>query len=236
MSILSGKLFQFRKIKWWHWLLVSLLAMSGFLYWAHSNPLYSDEEMIAKFHAHRAEIESLVQSYRFSEFTPTPEVRHWGALPEVKALMRKAGVERVHGTGPIWFPNPYSMEAAKEFDLLLKSDAGKSGAWFFLPYQTVEIQLINENRPPGYRLAFVLHSSGPNLISKELVYMPEIPRIENGLLLHPVIYNPVRWFPAPTDRVFPSLNSYPPNWNIKGECVYRQFEPHWFIRMCTAAV
>jgi hypothetical protein len=36
-------------------------------------------------------------------------------------------------------------------------------------------------------------------------------------------------------RIFSTLDTYPPNW-IKGECVYRQFETHWFIRLCAAAV
>ena len=81
------------------------------------------------------------------------------------------------------------------------------------------------------------------MIWKEYVFFPEVPRIENSMLLEPVDIVG-KGFPGSTFhkkegvatkqdmyRVFPSLNHLPNNW--KGfECVYRQIEAQWFIRMC----
>lgn len=233
MNIFSSNLTKLGKIRWWHWLTISLLALGGFLYWAHSNPLYSDEEMIARFHANRSEIEALVKSYQ--EFRPSPGRVVWDYLPEIKVLQAKAGVKHVSGELPIWFPNPYSMEASRQFDLFIKNDRG-SGVHHLRPYETIAIDFLYEREPDRTR-GSVLLSSGPQLIFKELIYTPEVPRIENGILLHPADEKSpsVPAWPVP-NRVFPSLNEYPPGWNRPGECALRQIEAQWFIRMCIAVL
>ena len=76
----------------------------------------------------------------------------------------------------------------------------------------------------------MLLSNGSYLIFKELIYFPEVPKISDGKI----------WWPTFTDgrtrssRLFPTLDEYPPNWK-KAECVYRQIDQNWFIRMCIAA-
>jgi len=136
-------------------------------------------------------------------------------------------VKRVTDSGPAWPPNPYSQEAIKQFDDLIR--AGKIPS--LNPYLSIFVELLDEDDPKRH-FASVLTSSGRRLIFKGLIFMPGIVRIENGSL----------WYPAhpffgvkEKARIFSTLDTYPPNW-IKGECVYRQFETHWFIRLCAAAV
>lgn len=203
---------------------ITLLLIVGLLYWWHYNPLPSDEEMISHFHNHRVEIEELVK--RFREWEPSAEAPNWYVVQD-KALMEKAGVKYVDNNSPVWFPNPYSKEAAKQFDESVR--AGKVPS--LNPFSTIVVELLDENDPKRH-FAKVLTSSGLRLIFKDLVFMPEVVRIEGENL----------WLPAHVFfgvrskmRIFPSLNSYPSNWT-KGECVYRQFETHWFVRLCAAAV
>ena len=198
----------------------SLVALLPLLYWWHVNPLPSDEEMISHFKAHRGEIEELVQKFR--EWKPSAELPNWHALPEIVALQKKAGVIRVKSLIPTWFPDPYSAEGAKQFRM---KKIGLDHR-----YHSIGVELVNEkrrNRP----FASVLLTTGPKLIFKELIYFPEVAKIEDGKL----------WWPVDEDgqlkrwgRIFPTLNEYPPNWK-KAECVYRQIDAHWFIYMCIAA-
>lgn len=201
-----------------------LLFLSSLLYWWHYNPWPSDEEMITRFHEHRAEIDELVKRYR--GWKPMAGQPIWENLSDNKSLMAKAGISRIIATPLVWPPNPYSKEAVKQFeDALL---AGKIPNLNY--YASILIELLDENnsdRSP----AWVLTSSGSRVIFKRLIFMPGDVYIEDGQL----------WFPAHPffgvnfkERILPSLDTYPPNWN-KSQCVYRQIEAHWFISMCTAA-
>jgi len=205
---------------------ITALLIAGLLYWWHYNPLPSDEEMIAHFHNHRAEIEELVK--RYQEREPSV-VANWHALPENVAMMKKSGVKNVASRG-IWHPNPYSKEAAREFwdkrSAMIREKKLSTNS-----YASIAIELVDESQPERH-FARVLTSSGPRWIFKELVFISEIARIEGENL----------WFPAHVffgviekKRIFSTLDEYPSHW-IKGECVYRQFEAHWFIAMCAAAV
>jgi hypothetical protein len=176
MSSVANNPGKAKKIGVWHWLVIFITGIGGALYLlSHYNPFPSDEAMIAHFQTHRAEIESLVKSYR--EFMPTPEKSNWEELPEVKVLQKKAGVEWVDGGGPTWFPNPYSVEAAKQFHADLK--AGRLPGFDLRPYKTINIV-----EHVHHSLRLVLLTSGTEMAFKNLAYMPEIPRIENGILLH----------------------------------------------------
>ncbi len=202
-----------------------LLLIGSLLYWLHYNPLQSDDEMIAHFHEHRAEIEELVKRYR--DWKPSKETLIWEKIPGNKPLMEKAKVKRVDGEAPTWPLNPYSQKAMKEF-----SDAQLAGKIPTLnPYNSIKVELVDEDDPQR-RFGIVVTSSGVHLIFKDLVFMPEIARIEGENLwlhVHPLTGDSGKL------RIFPSLDSYPSSW-IRGECVYRQFEPHWFIRLCSGAV
>jgi len=208
---------------------ITVLLIMGLLYWWHYNPLPSDEEMIAHFHNHRAEIEELVKRYRecVTKVGTSCEV-----VPENQTLMEKARVKRVTESGPAWFPNPYSREAAKQFDDLLM--AGKIPS--LNPYSNITVELLDEDDPKRH-FARVLTSSGLLWIFKNLVFIPAVVKIEDGYLLLPARPLCKCRFDEiiPKNRIFSSFDTYPPNWK-KGECVYRQVETHWFIEMCAAVV
>lgn len=214
----------------WQGPILTVLSLGGLLYWWHYNPLPSDEAMIGHLQAHRAEIEELVQGYRVWEWSAAAP--SWYALPEIKALMEKAGVRYVTDIGPVWHPDPYSTEAAKQFHSLLL--AGK--ILNLNPYSSIDVELKNPKRPRGH-FANVLLSTGPALIFKELVYFPEVAKIEGENLWFATsvsyVGKELKGFNS-KHRIFPSLNDYPDNWK-KGECVYRQIDTHWFIYMCVAA-
>lgn len=204
---------------------IILLLIVGSLYWWHYNPLPSDENMISHFHNHRTEIEELVKRYRAWE--PSAAIPNWYVVPENKALMEQSGVKYIDNNGPIWPPNPYSKEAVKQF-----SDSVSAGKVPSLnPFSTIVVELTNQDDPDRH-FAKVLTSSGLHWIFKDLVFIPEVVRIEGENLWYPIH----EFFGFKYKRrLFSSLNEYPSNW-IKGECVYRQFETHWFIRMCVAVV
>jgi len=202
-----------------------LLVLSGLIYWWHVNPLTSDEKMIAHFYEHRAEIEKLVKSYQ--NWEPSIQIPNWAILPKNKALLEKAKIKRLKDLVPVWHPNSYSVEAEKQFSALIRVGKIRN----IKPYSSIGVELVDGRRPDQY-LGWVLISSGPQVIFKELAYFPEIPKIEQGKMWWPVDGKKGHWR---ADRVFSTLNDYPPDWK-KGECVYRQIEPQWFIRMCVAAV
>jgi hypothetical protein len=71
-------------------------------------------------------------------------------------------------------------------------------------------------------------------IRKDLYHIPEIPRVENGELLGPFNKKGEYSFRR---AVLPSLNYIPSIWHRKvfsdSNCVLRQIEPQWFLRMCS---
>lgn len=220
---------QLDRKSFWRTPIILILLISGLLYWWHYNPLPSDEEMIAHFREHRTEIEELVKRYRGCVTTVGTVCE---GLPENQALMEKARVKRVTDSAPVWHPNPYSKEASKQFDDLIR--AGKIPS--LNPYSSITVELLDKDDPKRH-FARVLTASGSRWIFKELIFIPENIRIEGGSLLLPESPLCNCRFDEMTSklRIFPSLDSYPTNW-IKGECVYRQFETHWFIGLCAAAV
>jgi hypothetical protein len=244
-----------RKRRKWLWCLLGspfliivafYLHVDGREFTLFVNPLPRDEKMIAHFQTHRDEFEALVKNYQ--RYIPTVEKPVFENR-ENKMLMKKAAISRLRSAGATWFPNPYSMEAAKQFEALSKQ-AGIKVLQFVHPYKSIgfdmeEYPLGKSNRNvllfwTGAELIFEHMSEirGNNFlllifafthgVSKEYLYIPEITKIEDGRLWYPITTSGnLKW----SYRVFSSLNSYPPDWKV-GECVYRQFESHWFIRMC----
>ena len=201
----------------WLWIF-GLLALAYFL--VQLNPLPSDEELIAHFQTHRADIEALVKSYRDYEGVGGSL---WERSPDTLALKRKAGVERVVQVGALWLPNPYLPETAEQIERTIRSG---SGCCFFRRHGTLEIE-TDVNR--YFRKA--LRYPGDYFIWKTLFFYPEAPRIENGWLIGPTHKDGEN---ERHYRVVASLNSYPPDWK-RGECVLRKLEAQWFVRMCRAA-
>ncbi len=206
------------------------LVIFGF-WWSYTdNGLMSDEEMIAHFKAHRAELAQLVHS--FQAFDPTKPPYSWDDSPEVQAIEARAGVRWLSEVGPLWPTNPYSIETAKKFnDLIVHSP----NLLDIRSLSGVRISLLKKRDSHG-----LLHGYG--WIWKEYGYMPQIPKIEGGKLRHPWSVTTSWAGQAPhlvwqeairkdSSRVLDSLDGYPPDWK-RGECVYRPIESQWFIVIC----
>jgi hypothetical protein len=175
--------------------------------------LPSDEEMIAHFQKHRADFERLVQVYREDPLLPT----RWGWVvptPPIKAIMERAKVNEMHSDWIVWMPpDPYSDDAKQKIKTLGLSrrasrydPAMRKFGGVFLGYGHPQVRRLNWYLSDVY---------------KGYYYAPFPPRIEKGRLKTP---HGDKW-------ISPTLDSYPSNL-ISGNCVYRQFEPQWFLELC----
>lgn len=210
----------------------ALLAFSiWFLFFV--NPLPSDEELIAHFQEHRQDLETLIQAY-YSAPEPLPGQPRvqWDASPEIQAIKQRAGVARVNNTMGWWTPDPYSFEWAEK---LLQIDAGTAeGRYALRQFEALQVDILDSRysqRPLRYPADY--H------IWKSLLYIPAVARTHESKLWPGVSWNKLapqtqEEYEKSADRLLPDLTNYPRNWK-KGECVYRQLDIHWFIRMCRAA-
>lgn len=179
-------------------------------------PLPSDEEMISIFYAHRTDIEELVRRYR--EFEPEPNQSHsmWLKQGDTQELLKRSVVDRIdYNVLGLWYPNPYSKEAGR-----LAEDY-KSGLAPYNKHGVLRVKFAPRNR---YFASTLRHGT----IWKDFYNFPEVPRIERGMLLGPMNSKGEYTF---YERVLTTLNRMPNNWRDY-ECVYRQIEPQWFLRMC----
>lgn len=220
-KLLAGTLSTMARAVRAHWLGLMLIAsiLGPIMAVILINPLPSDEELIEHFRQHRADITEIVR--RFRSFEPPPDRRHdlylWQQQGDTPELMRRAGLWTVdYGLG-LWYTDPYSMESAAKVNQLSKS----LGFLAFQKYGAVFIRPLE----PAYRRLLPRYYLRRGF--KDLVYFPEPPRIEGGRLLMPRDHMGIHG----STRVLDSLTAYPPDWR-KGECVLRQIEPQWFIRMC----
>jgi hypothetical protein len=189
--------------------------------------LPSDEEMIAHFYAHRADIEELVRRFRNFEMPEKDDslpknAYQWDKQPGTPELMKRARVWNITGFGPMWLPDPYSTEAVKEIEKIYKYLPARRRIFL----RERKYGAIKIRRNPKERF-FRGHPIYLN-IWKNLIFFPEIPRIEDGWLLGPVRTNGRH---AYRNRTSYSLNYFPKHWE-EYECVYRPIEPHWFLQLC----
>jgi hypothetical protein len=178
----------------------------------------TDEEMIAHFHKHRADFEQLVQIYR--EYRSLPNrggmVGFDEPPPKIKAIMDRINVSGMEGDWEVWLPpDPYTEEARHEVKasgLLRKAQLGHADGRKFsgviLRYAHQPVRRLEGHWPRVF---------------KGYYYTPFPAKVEKGLLKKP---ERAEW-------IVPTLDTYPAKL-IPGNCVYRQFEPQWFIRMCEA--
>ncbi|MDR3054117.1 MAG: hypothetical protein LBU53_01760 [Zoogloeaceae bacterium] len=213
-------------------LVVALFAFAYYVLLVRTG-LPEDEEMIAYFQAHRSDIEELVRRYRSFEQPRTdaegrkpdgkPDWKKWdwSLQGDTQKLLKKTGIERIDflALNP-WLPNPYSLESARKLDALIEDPRDKTFSVFF-KYGMLRIE---RNPRQKYRTGNIIYG----VLWKEIIFVPEVPRIENGWLLGP-LNNKGRY--SFQSRVFSSLNRIPPRWE-SFECVFRQIEPNWFLTMC----
>ncbi|MEW6141449.1 MAG: hypothetical protein AB1733_24770 [Thermodesulfobacteriota bacterium] len=169
----------------------------------------SDEEMVAHFRAHRADFERLVQLYG-------QDPRHGVIIRptrEMRAIMKRIKVTWMVPDTKIWMPpDPYSEEARHEIKRLNLEWKRHRGYPEVRRFSGV---ILGYQHKPAIRLKNLSY------IEKEYYYLPVVPQVANERLRTPTGHT----------RLFPTLNSYPADL-VSGWCVYRQFEPQWFIRMC----
>lgn len=233
----------------WYWFPFVAGALYYFLWiW---NPLPSDEEMIENFQAHRADFVEAVRLYRDYPRPPDKDTSLWFKDGDTLEVYKRAGIEDIDARG-CWLPDPYSVETAiKDHDALLSGVSArqgwvhKCGALRIRPATTPRIDHPDrgDDQSRYYRNTLIF-----GVIWKDYYFFPKTPRVENGELLGPLSIVTGK-FPGAElhgykfhekegvatvqdkDRVLLSLNRLPSHW--KGfECVYRQIEPQWFLRLC----
>ncbi len=210
------KLFSpFTHLKW-----LLFITIFGFAVWWSwfRFPLPTDEEIIAHFYQHRTDIEELVKRRRAHRSQPGDKFI-WISKPEIRALKKRAGIYRISGDniGGLWLPDPYntykSMTSQERLDISIQEmKAGGHARW---KYGGTSLRTTENNFRSTLRVA---------LMYKELWHLPEVALIKDGLLY---------WPSGKTRRVSDSLDYYPLDWE-RGECLFRQFEPQWFIKLCRA--
>ncbi len=214
-----------RIVKYLRWLWLPVIAAALFYYLWIVNPLPSDEQMIENFKAHRADFVEAVRRYRNYPRLPNKDTSRWYKEGDTLEIYKRAGIDRIYYSTPIWLPNPYSIETAKCADSLVGfAYSYKYGALKIVSATTPRINHPDQSDDSGYRRNTLLHG----VIWKDYYYFPEVPRIENGYLHGPIYPNGNFSF---CSRVLPSLNRLPFPWK-DFECVYRQIEPQWFLCMC----
>jgi len=102
-------------------------------------------------------------------------IQGWLAEGNTKQLIERTGILDISYLAPHWYPNPYSLDPALEralrrrLALNMNSEERKYGTIKFSPLQRHN----TTNLFYGY-------------IWKDLIFIPEVPRIENGLLINPM--------------------------------------------------
>lgn len=237
---------------------LGMLGLAAFIGWQwFYNPLPSDAEMIAHFNAHRSELEQLVKAYRHYR---TPEgIEPWKhsfeLLPGVAATMANAGVYHVigaSGESGMWYPGHYSSKTiqtvrslywGRSIHHLATEDEIMSTMRRELPtlFEGAEpVPTLNEKTQLTAVVHFDLGTPKRRItkspwryfstpIHKGYYHFPQPPRIERGHILKHDFRQPDGL--GLGQRVFESLNGYPPDWQ-RGECVLRRIDAHWFITMC----
>lgn len=221
------------------------------------NPLPSDEEMIENFKTHRSDFEEAVRRYREYQFGNGKNESNWFQEGDTLNIFNRAGIHHIDDQLGIWLPNPYAVETALKVDEIFKEfgeisahdkyNQDFSRVMFYKKHSTLKIGPTKNPRTGnpetdssvGYSQVTIFFGS----IWKDYVYFPEAPKVENGWLLYPLqttlrksddtTYHEkekvMTW--QDKERVFSSLNSFPFHWR-RYECIYREIEPQWYLRMC----
>jgi len=183
--------------------------------------LPGDEEMIAHFYKHRADIEELVARYR--RFVPKDNgfYSDWSKQTNTSDIMKRAEVNFIgFSARALWLPNPYSLDSGEKVYEMLNSDK-EENLYDFEHYGELLIKLSPRER---YRTTNLYYG----VIWKWIVYFPENPRIERGKIIFPTDWDGETSY---VERVENSLNILPYKWRVYG-CAYRKIEDYWFLRIC----
>ena len=214
------------KLKKFLWIGIPIVLLGAAFYaLAGRNPLPKDEELIAHFYAHRADIEELVRRYR--EYEPLKEGQHhlWKDQGDTPVLLEKVKIRYLDYEGVIWLPDPYSVTTGEKIKNLSPGERIHSK----YRYAAIRIRLGDDRYFRG-AIVYTIAGLRVSTVFKHLVFFPEVPRIENGWIMGPVILDSES---KPLYRMFESLDDFPPDWG-RGQCAFRKIEPKWFIKLCNA--
>lgn len=242
------------------WIALVLLALIvGWQVWAwYWVPLPSDETMIRHFQENRDGFEKLIAAYR--AYYPPDDCRptsgcFWDNNAEIYELKKSLNINKIIVSGfdsAIWMlKDTYSAKPYRDLDDYLNAPASRA-EWLdryhrykkYVYPKIVSVTLIpgknrfnpdvkdSQGNAKNYRIdAGNSNDRGFSLrygrISKAYFHIPAIPKVLPGKLLTQGTGDSKQYF----DRHMDSLDRYPENWR-RGECVYRQIETHWFLRLC----
>lgn len=176
--------------------------------------LPSDNELVAHFKTYRADFEELVRMYQRYGSTARDDLQN----QQYAELLKRAGLTFLDEDGVIWLPEPFSPESANK--------ARGMDPFHAYAHHGVILRMGTMVQTPRVR----------GLVWKDYFYVPVVPRVEQGRLWWP--RSPYTGDVHRSARVFESLDDYPSDWVWKrpAECVFRQIEPQWFLRLCASGV
>lgn len=238
-----------------------LVPISIFIWWnAFHNALPSDAEMIAQFNAHQTEHEKLVQGYRNNRPSRTlPGSVPYEHINEIRGLMNKLEVyhlgEAQGGSGQ-WYPYPYSKKVLQTLRFLYVRplEQAATNEEIIQKLQDEMPELFKQEQMPLRDIGDIVRVTSaihlqlgsekqpyvrgplayfPTRIHKGYYYFPQPPRLKDGHVMVLSLNLQDSGY-RPGQRVFESLDDYPPDW-AKGECVLKRINLHWFITMCRTA-
>ncbi|KJS01861.1 MAG: hypothetical protein VR65_07515 [Desulfobulbaceae bacterium BRH_c16a] len=218
---------RFRRFRCWlsasgifigFWLLVYYFT------WIY-NPLPSDESMIKNFKEHRADFVEAVRRYREYPRPNDKDTSLWFEEGDTLEVYRRAGISRITNNAGVWLHDPYSQETDKKinYEITVKHNHAllhQFGTLKIVPStpQTKQGARWDWTDNRAFRKGKIIYG----VIWKDYNFFPEPPRIEDGMLL---------WPSKKKSWVLASLNQIPKDWK-DFECVYRQIEPQWYLRLC----
>ena len=196
-----------------------LYVAAPFYFHVFVNPLPPDEKYIEIFQTHRADLETMIKAYYAA-----PEAYLWDHSPDIQKIKKQAGIYRIVENG-YWMPDLYSVESQQRLRHLFTVTTAE-GRFALRQFEALEIEIEDshglESSPRYLSSSFVL---------KRFLYIPTVPKTSNGKLWPPVSSTQSPYSKYSGYRLLPNLTSYPHNWQ-DSECVYRQLESQWFIKMC----
>jgi hypothetical protein len=185
--------------------------------------LPSDRQMIDHFRTNRATFSEVVRLHQTDKYAARAMLgaAQLGDASKYKDLLHSVGIARIAYDGAAWPPDPYSFESARRMKDVNPFNEFAYQGLFLEPLGT-------EYRKTSQRLrAYVW---------KQYFYVPVIARVADGRLWWPVSNFDGQLHRS--ERVVSTLDEYPSHWVRRpwderlSECVFRQFEPQWFLKMC----
>jgi len=232
----------FRKYNTWNFLkfpCVLMMILMG-LTACGKDPLFSDQAMIAHFHAHRETFETLVATAKVYD-------ENWERRSDIIALKKQAGIEAVIGSNGSPRDDPYARDRDPKQKLKkLNEEQKKEQEW---NHRYLRENLVIKMRYMGYYKRN--YELAGQLNWKDYIYFYDgrsPARYSNHVRWDPVGRNPkykeirlgykvVTSLDASTERAAYRVRGvhrslYAVDWHHGAGCIVKKIEPKWFLRRC----